>query len=282
MRFKHEPQRDRADLALFYTHRLLIYNIEIQNIHFKLGLDEEIMQRAEECSGVWKNKIAQISNRISGSTPEYQFCVGGPEARRSTVWHIWSRNGDVYIRSRMMGSQFILRESGTCQWSLTEDRARQTGAHDADRNFVWQRPEPASTASAHVFRIIIPESELREVSITEDTKQVKWLNAPPPGHAVLVECYLTPPLDSLDGVTFPYALLTSSQLPDSKWFVTLVHQEVMTEQNHHVLRDAREKIVKRVMDAGIELTPQSRAVAFIKGDGGVSGVIEMVPLEQVA
>jgi len=63
----------------------MIYHIEIQNAHFKLGLDEEIMQRAKECAEVWKVKMTQISNRSTENTPAFKFCVGDPQARRSTV-----------------------------------------------------------------------------------------------------------------------------------------------------------------------------------------------------
>jgi hypothetical protein len=276
--FNHEPQRDRADLALFYAHRLMIYNIEVQNDYFELGLGQEIVQCAKECAEVWKDRITGIGNRVAGSTPEFQFCVGDPQGRQSTVWKIWSKKGDVHIRSGMMGSEFILHESGACRWSLTADQAKTTGSND-NGDLVWQRPEPTANSSAHVFRIIIPESELCELGVADDIQKVKWLDAPPSGHAVSVECYLTPPSDSLDGASFPYAALVSFQLPDSKWFVALVHQEVMTENNHHVLCDGREKIMRQAMDEGIELSPHYRAVAIMKDASGVSGVIEIVPPE---
>lgn len=52
---------------------------------------------------------------------EFRFCVGEVTGERSTVWKIWVNKNDIYILSRMMGSdaKISLHASGCCQFSRT-------------------------------------------------------------------------------------------------------------------------------------------------------------------
>jgi hypothetical protein len=271
--FSHAPQRDRADLALFYAHTLMIYQIEIQNVHFQLGFDEEIVQRAKECAEAWKDRVPKINNRLSGTTPVFQFCVGDSNARRSMIWKIWSRSGDVYISNRS-GSEFILQQSGICKWSMSHGQPTED---EEKHDVVWQRPSPTDTTAALVFRIIIPESELRGPEVLEDIERVQWIGAPSQGNALHIECYLTPPSEALNGASFPYEVLNSFQLLDSSWFVVLLHEEPMTPQNHDVLSKNRERILGAIRAKGIELSTKTRAVGTVQDGKGTMSVFEIVP-----
>ncbi len=179
---------------------------------------------------------------------KFYFCIGNPEGLRSTVWKTYSGSNiksDVYIQSRMMGSEMkiSLHESGLCQCSFTDDWVQKYNKHNAERHIErWQRQEPTSTLATLIFQIIIPESELRQVESNERLQKVTWIEKPPVGYATKVVCYLTPPLEAenLEGAKFPYPLVNYFRLPSKHWFVLLVSQEKMTQENIKALNHAQE------------------------------------------
>jgi uncharacterized protein DUF5677 len=270
--FSHAPQRERADLALFYAHRLMIYQVEIQNVHFQLGFDDEIVERAKEYAEAWKDRIAKINSQLSKTNPVFRFCVGSSDAKHSMVWKIWSRTGDIYISNRS-GSEFILQQSGECKWSVSRNEPTTESAEE----LLWQRPNPTGTSAAHVFRIIIPESELRGDEISENSDNVRWIATPARGHATYIECYMTPPLDTPEGASFPYEALHSFQLPDSSWLVVLLHEEPMTPQHHSVLSENREMLLGTLRSKGIEQSATMRSVAISRDSSGTTSAFEIVP-----
>lgn len=217
------------------------------------------------------------------SSKEFRFCVGSPSTERSSVWKIWVNKNDIYIQTRMMGSdsKVSLHESGQFQWSMTTEwMAKQTNRDlkNVDRHIVrWKRPEILDGAAKLVFEIIIPKSELREENIKESYKKVYWYPAPAPGFAVQLECYITPPLsDAPDISNSPYEHLVSMSLDDGKWFVVFVHTPIVTEGNKTLLEVTRAQIAIMADENGVYLQPQYRACAFIdKGDS--KGLIEIVP-----
>lgn len=192
----------------------------------------------------------------------------------------------MYIQSRMMGcdTKVSLHESGLCQWSMTEEWVKKTGARHADRHIVrWHRSALTSTSAIHLFRIIIPESELREVKVTENLRKVTWLHAPPHGYVSQVECYLAPPSAApLKGASLSYSHLASLPLKDSKWFIVFLHEEAVTEENSRALRNARHEIRQRARNVGIELKLEYRAVAFLEASDVARGMIEVVPVQNAA
>ena len=134
----------------------MIYQVEIQNVHFQLGFDDEIVERAKEYAEAWKDRIAKINRQLSKTNPVFKSCVGTSDARHSMVWKIWSRTGDIYISNRS-GNELILQQSGQCKSSVS----RNEPTTEPNEELLWQRPNPTGTSAAHVFQIIIPESELR-------------------------------------------------------------------------------------------------------------------------
>src|SRR5687768_13079936 len=156
---------------------------------------------------------------------ELRFAVGESSGRRSTVWKIWTRKSDVYILTRMFGAdaKVSLHASGECQWSATETwMKRNPGHRNAQRHISrWTLPPLKASEANHVFRIQIPESELRCIENDEKLNEVVWLSPPPLGKSTLVECYLTPVCtgDPTTESKVPHSLLRSFPLSAGRWLV---------------------------------------------------------------
>ncbi len=135
---------------------------------------------------------------------ELRFCIGEPTGLHSTTWKIWVNRSDVYLSSRMLASDIkvSLHESGECQYSRTSESFAYTGKPNRDRHIQkWKRrriyPE---SGVVHLFRIIIPSTELRSTSAEKkEAKDVVWYMAPPIGYGAYIEVWLTPVLGRLPG-----------------------------------------------------------------------------------
>jgi hypothetical protein len=208
---------------------------------------------------------------------EVRLAIGTLTDRRSTVWNFWVQRSEIYILTRMFGSdtKVSLHSSGNCQWSATGDWVKKVPARrNADRHMAkWVMPRPNGTAALHVFRVRIPETELRVIDIAEDLSAVQWLPAPPKGHTVSIECYITPNSQSDPAITanLPHRHLFSLPLADGRWFIAL----------HHVidgkdLEPLRSQMNAQVRAAGIEPKPEHRAAVFtVSDDGTARGLIEL-------
>lgn len=218
------------------------------------------------------------------TTKEFRFAVGLPSASRSCVWKLWVYRSDVYIQPRMMGSdaKVSLHESGAGNYSLTSEwvRAKAPRGFERARRHMrkWQIPKTEGGKAAHVFRIIIPASELRPVEAEEDLSAVTWLPTPTAGEALIVECYLTPPVEGiLDTAAFPYDHLTSLSRCDRRRFVALWHTEAVSQHNGSLLERGRCQVKSAAQKVGLSPDQAYRATLFLEGEGRVKGLIEMVP-----
>lgn len=110
-----------------------------------------------------------------------------------------------------------------------------------------------------LFRIVIPESELREIEVEKKLANVMWLDVPEPGSAKIIECYLTPPVEgAFDESHLPFARLFSFQLPIGNWFVALEKDEKVSEADEMQLVNVRTASLRMATETGIEIRPQFR------------------------
>jgi hypothetical protein len=209
---------------------------------------------------------------------EFRLAVGASTDRRSTVWKFSVHKNDIYIMSRMFGSdaKVSLHATGACQWSATGDWVvKVPGRRNKDRHFMkWDMPRPDGTAATHVFQVRIPETELRVIDIAEDLNAVQWLPAPPRGYTVSLECYITP-ISQSDPVftsTLPHPHLFSLPLADGRWFVVLNHVPPLDGKD---LESLRSQMNAQARAAGIEPKPEHRGSAFTISDGTARGFIEL-------
>lgn len=209
---------------------------------------------------------------------EARFAVGEPNGRRSTVWKFSVHKNEAYILTRMFGSdaKVSLHASGQCQWSATETWVRKVaGRRNADRHITrWTMPRPGGLNSVHVFRIRIPETELRAIGAREDLDGVDWLSAPPMGHTVSIECYFTPPTehDPTQTSALPGTRLFALQMSDQRWFVG-VH--CLLPLDGRDLQTIRQAVVSEARTRGIEPRPEHRACAFTVNESHIRGLIEL-------
>jgi hypothetical protein len=158
---------------------------------------------------------------------DQRVCIGQESGRRSTVWKFEARKADVYIMSRMMGSDMkvSLHESGECSFSRTNSWIKKVpGRRNVDRHFEkWTIERPTGTSALHILQIRIPESELRKVNVQESLKSVVWLGPLSSGSFISLDCHLTPPSkeDPSVGTDLQGPLICSLPLSDGRWFVVV-------------------------------------------------------------
>jgi hypothetical protein len=209
---------------------------------------------------------------------EVRLAVGTPTSRRSTVWKFVVYKSEIYILSRMFGSdaKISLHSSGNCQWSATGNWVKKApGRRNADRHIEkWVMPRPNGTAALHAFQVRIPETELRVIDIAEDLNAVVWLSAPTKGHTVSLEGYITPSSQSDPALTstLPHPHLFSLALADGRWFTVLHHVPPLDGKD---LEPLRRQMNAQARAAGIEPKPEHRGCAFTVSDGTARGFIEL-------
>ena len=212
---------------------------------------------------------------------ELRVAVGSSSGRRSTVWKFEVRKNDIYVFTRMFGaeSKVSLHETGECQWSATDTWVKKDSTRkNADRHMVkWHVERPTGLTAQHIFRVRIPESELRFAVIDENLSKVRWLSAPAKGHTLSLECYLTPPsaADPALNNTLPHSHLISLPLADGRWFVILC--EVFPLDGMSLMSE-RAQVIEQGRAAGIEPSERHRACLFAVDESGVRGLIEVCPV----
>jgi hypothetical protein len=209
---------------------------------------------------------------------ERRLAVGTPNGRRSTVWKFTANKGDIYIHTRMFGSdtKVSLHATGDCQWSCTDHWVQKVhGRKNAQRHMVrWHLARPHGAVAQHVFRVRIPESELRTVAVEEKLAKVQWLPALE-GQTVSFECYITPRSDADPslGALLPNPRQFSLPLSDGRWFVVLTQ---VLPLNGEQLERVRGAIKARAQASGYVPEPLHRACAFtVADDDDARGLIEL-------
>lgn len=209
------------------------------------------------------------------------MAIGEPGGLRSTVWKFWVNGDDVYIQSRMFGSdvKVSIHASGQCQWSCTGEWVKKDATRkNADRHMQrWRIDHPPGREALHFFKIGIPESELRIISASESLGAVQWIPAPPEGYAVAIDCYMTPVVDIAPsaGASLPNDFLASLPLKSGRWLVLLCRVAPISRRD---LDDVRSDMLGMIRSAGITLEPQHRISAFLEDTEGIKGMLELCVL----
>lgn len=197
-----------------------------------------------------------------------RFCIGKPEGHRSTVWKVWANKQDVYLQSRMMGSEakISIHALGQAQFSLTDVWVKRTGAKNSERHiYKWQIPQLSNNEKALIFRIIFPESELQQVGKPRKDLQIHWENPPQKEFSKVIECYISKSHGNiLKAMISTCEHLETFQLDKARYFVMLIREKPIKAETEKILLDCKKSNITYVGSTSVELLPKNRAVIFIK------------------
>jgi hypothetical protein len=131
------------------------------------------------------------------------------------------------------------------------------------------------SGAVHLFRVIVPQTELRLASAEEKAAtDVVWYPSPPLGYGAYVELWLTPPLDEPPTPPqFMHDLLGILPLSNGQYVgITARCLEIKPQDNEQLrhLRNRRE---------GLRLRPDSRSRgwALMLSSQGVYALVEFAP-----
>lgn len=208
---------------------------------------------------------------------EVRFAVGEPNGLRSSVWKIWATGSDVYVQSKTMAksTKISLHQSGICQWSALTEYASESELFRGKSRHIgrWKRNEPVGLRLSHLFSIIIPGSELRDVS--DVTKRlIEWLPNPGIDHKVVVSIYISNSLPTLISVEMEAKPLFLFQLRDKRIVLGLARTEKMESQLLEQLESVRVHFSKQM---GLKIPKGCSGVARMEDAGGVGAVMEFIP-----
>jgi len=211
----------------------------------------------------------------------FRFCVGTASLPISSVWKIYVRRDDIYIFSSGLGSDLkaSIHATGSAHWSVSAEWFLRRGFQfrNKDRHIVrWDRRNPEPNKAAHIFRIILPASELRPHGALPPAKRITWLAEPRPGTAWEIEVYLTPPRPNAPSTAAsPYRQLALLKMQSENWVVVLAHEEKVTREKNGTLIAARRNSRKLVAQSALRHR-EVQAVGFLRSADNPPGLIELV------
>ena len=215
---------------------------------------------------------------------ELRFCIGTPDGPHSSVWKIWTRRSDVYLSARALAADLkvSLHESGQCQLSRTTEWIARSGLRNCDRHLQqWRRRRayPAS-ATVHLFRVVIPGTELRCAS-PERTPACKvvWYPPPPTGHAACIELWLTPRVaDRPSAANFANDLLGILTLDDGRFVGVTARYLEIEPCDQEQLEWLRTNMARN----DDRRDPRSRGWALFRSIQAIYALVEYAPFEDEA
>jgi hypothetical protein len=211
---------------------------------------------------------------------ERRLMVGPPDGRHSTIWKFIAQKSDVYFRTSMYGSdaKVSLHEDGKCHWACDSPWIRKDPDHRRNKDcFIreWHLSRPDGHVLQHVFRVEIPETELRRVAIDrKDLAKVRWLDAPPQGLSVMLGCYIASNSygDPAFSASLPHHHLFSLPLADGRWFALLIQLLLLDKER---IEQLRQQMQAQARAAGFAPDPIHRVcVSPPLNEGCANGLIE--------
>ena len=127
-----------------------------------------------------------------------RWAVGSPSGRRSSTWRIWgNKKGDVYLSVRALGGilKVSLHKDRRCQVGFTSEYAEEATSKFGTTSRHWSRWTLLERPVVRAIQIVFPDQDLAFFE-TDDSKQMRWLPAPGPGHATVVSIFIAEPPES--------------------------------------------------------------------------------------
>lgn len=174
----------------------------------------------------------------------------------SGTWKIWTKNNEIYILERLVGSFFkaSLHKSGNWQISFNSEFIADKNVPNQKRHMMkWEPPiDNIGRGMTLAFRIVIPESELRKPTKNTTQKKINWINAPKKGFLTEINLILTNPATTVSNwpgkKSMQTSLLKEIKLPneDTLWII-YYHHPIPENLNGKIVKfrtDFQEKFKK--------------------------------------
>lgn len=212
---------------------------------------------------------------------EFRFCVGSQDGKRSTVWKVWTSKSDSYVLSRMMGSstKVSIHTSGDAQWSIQSEwfAKNRVGQKNQTRHIEkWKWTIPIASVATYVFRISIPQCELRNIESEEDLADVVFLSAPAPDQKCEIGLYISP-APIANAPILESGFIAALPLENNQSLVMFVNYFSLQDTELNQLEELKALAEISAPKAGIHLRPELRGTGFFVDANGVRGIIEFVP-----
>jgi len=217
---------------------------------------------------------------------EMRLCIGTSTGPRSTVWKVITRQGDVYIISRLMGSaaKVSLHQSGQGQWSFTSRWAQGFGVPSRQRHIDrWEVRQPAPNRAALVFRLLFPFDELRTVGPPAKAASVTWVLPPPAGRCAIVEVYLAPQQpNSVPLSVAPFPVISLLPRNNEGSLVLLRNEEPVDGAKLALIGAARARMAAITRAPRPQTKLPVRAALLVEFEDHTRGFIEVAPVNAAA
>jgi len=216
---------------------------------------------------------------------EFRFAVGCKDKIRSSVWKLWTKNGQFYIVSRMMGSitKLSFHSNGKAQFSLTSEFMRkQPNRPNKLRHidtWVWSVPPIIENIDDnHVFQISIPSSELRSFSRKENLGKVHWLVDPGADMKTTVDCFVFPHSASKAPMNYE-SFLFALQLTEGMCVVAFMTISSVSASERQQVENLRSQWRRMVRTGAPSEQQDLRGTGMFIDSQGVHGMMELVPFD---
>lgn len=190
-----------------------------------------------------------------------RFGIKDVNDNQSGVYRVWTSKSDVYLAVRVLGGDIkvSLHESKECQFSFTSNFIKGLDIPNKSRHIEkWERKPNIGQGITLAFRIVIPQSELRERIV--DQSKVKWIENSEESTCLEVALIFTEKGINVSGwpgkKSMGTQLLKSYKLPNGEtlWLVyykTIIDDKLKEQLNEYrkVVRD--KLLVKRVDSTNI-------------------------------
>ncbi len=194
-----------------------------------------------------------------------RWAVGNPNGRRSSTWRLWGdKKGDVYLSMRSQGGRIkaSFHRDRRCSIGFTkeyEPTAKERFGADSRH---WERWSLPDSEVVRVAQIIIPDTEL-SVFAAEEADQMRWLQEPGLGNAVIVSIFIAEPPDrfSWSGPETDGQLLGIMQTPSRfTWAVHTIQTLDLATLSH--IEEGRAKALQMPSDMKIPRNDPALRVAL--------------------
>ncbi len=169
--------------------------------------------------------------------------------------------------------------SSEAQFSMTSEwfGANKRGRPNRERHIEkWKWQKPTGDQANHIFRILVPDTELRSIERPEDLEGVTWIPSPGEGKMVQVDCFVSPRTAD----TAPAGIqgfLCALELDDTASIVVFFNFTAVAPEMSIHIDEARAKMVQLSHSLGLEVKETFRSVAGFADEQGVHGMVEFVP-----